>query len=138
MFIILRAVFGWGKSDAETYAEGLKNYKAHLQLINTHLKDKTYLVGNQITAADIVLCINTVLPFQTVLDPGFRKGMPNLSAWIENILKNPHVSKRLGNVKLCQKAIKPDFPPKEEKKVEKAAAKPKETDDSEEPAAKKE
>lgn len=139
MMMVNRAIFGWSRIDADTYNDALKNLKAALQILNSHLKDKTYLVGNNITAADVVVAINLILPYQTVLDAGFRKGMANVSTWFEKTIKNPHFVKRLGNVKLAAKPFKPELPAKEEKKAEaKPAAKPKATEEGDEPAPKKE
>lgn len=62
--------------------------------------------------------------------------MPNVTSWFERIISFPQVVKRLGKVKLCQKPIKPIFPPKEEKKAEKP--KPKAEEGEEEEPKKKE
>jgi hypothetical protein len=59
-----------------------------------------------------------VIPFQTILDGGFRKAMPNAASWVERITKLPEAVKRIGHVKFAQKALKANTTtaPKEEKK----------------------
>jgi len=123
--------------DADSYNESVKSIKDSLKVLNTHLQGKDFLVGNKITVADVVVASHLLIPFQTALDAGFRKAMPNVGAWIERLIKNPSFVKRHGNIKLCQKVIKPNFPVKEQPK---AAAKPaaKKEDDGEEKKEKKE
>jgi elongation factor 1-gamma len=133
--IVYRATFGWVPVEAEVYNEALKTIKENLRVLNTHLQGKEYLVGGNVTVADIVVGIHLTIPFQIALDPGFRKAMPNVTAFFEKFVKYPQVIKRLGNVKACQKTIKPQLPPKEEKK---AAAPKKEEKKDDAPAVMKE
>lgn len=115
MIVVYKTTFGHGQ-DADLYNESLKNLKEFLRIMNTHLQGKQYLVGNNLTVADLTAAINLTIPFQVALDPGFRKAMPNVTSWFERIISLPEFVKRCGKVKLCQKTIKPIFPPKEEKK----------------------
>jgi len=59
--------------------------------------------------------------------------MPNVSAWLESMIKLPEIVRRLGNIKLSAKAIKPTCPPKEKVIVAKPAAT---KDESEKPEKK--
>lgn len=58
------------------------------------------------SAADIFVGGCFVLAFQTVFDAGFRKAMPNLSAWFERFCQSKDVQKRFGIIKPCAKAMK--------------------------------
>ena len=51
------------------------------------------------------------------MDAGFRKSVANFDKWFERMAQMPEVRKRLGNVRGCARAMKPVFPPKEEKKA---------------------
>lgn len=117
---IFRATFGWSKIDSEVYNQAIKDLKEHIKLLNTHLQGKDYLVGNHLTVADIIVGLSLVIAYQTVLDGGFRKAMPNTSNWVERVVRLPEVVARLGNVKFAAKTIKPVL---EEKKKEEAAPK---------------
>jgi len=121
---IYRAVFGWGPCEAETFNNAVKDLKEHVRSINTHLQGKSYLVGDRLTVADVVVAVALLLPFQVVLDGGFRKSVaPNVTAWLERFVALPEVVSRLGHVKFCAKPMKAVAPPKkEEKKEEKKAA----------------
>lgn len=133
-FVIYRATFGWMPVDVETYTESLKALKENLKVLNTHLQGKQFFVGGSITVADIIVAMHVVIPMQIALDPGFRKAMPNLTSWFERVIALPQFVARLGAIKLCQKTIKPNFPPKEEKK---AAAKKDDTKEETEAPVKK-
>ena len=106
-------------------------------MLNTHLQGKEYLVGSQVTVADVSTFVALNLLFQTVLDGGFRKAMTNVSNWFDKIAKLPEVVHRLGNIKSAAKAIKPTLPAKEKPVAQpkpQAAAK---KDDDAEPKEKK-
>jgi elongation factor 1-gamma len=77
--------------------------------INNHLKNgnKTHLVSNRLTVADIYLAVPLINLFQSCLDGGFRKAVPQVTSWIEAFIKLPEVVSRIGNVKFCVKAFKP-------------------------------
>ena len=51
------------------------------KVLNDHLKDKHFLVGNNLTIADVVAACSLIMAYQTVLDAGFRKGMPAVTEW---------------------------------------------------------
>ena len=98
-------------------------------MINTHLTGKTFLVGERFTLGDISLFNSLVIPFGFILDGGFRKAMPAVSAWFERVSKIEHVVKVAGNVKMCDKPVKPVDPTKIVAATPKAAAAAKKDDD---------
>lgn len=105
------------------------------------LQGKEYLVGNHLTVADVFVAVLLQLAFQTTLDGGFRKAMPNVSAWCERIVKLPQVVAQMGNIKFCSKAIKPTLVEAPKKEQAKPAAKKetaKEEDDEDKPKKKEE
>jgi len=84
--------------------------------LNTVLEGKQFLVGNQITLADIIVQQVLKVPLQTVLDAGFRKGTgKNVEAWALAYYANETVVKHEGKVQLAAKPLKPVL--MEEKKV---------------------
>ncbi|CAG9859287.1 unnamed protein product [Phyllotreta striolata] len=105
-----------------------------LAILNGHLLTRTYLVGERITLADIVVACNLLNPYKYVLDPSFRKTFHNVNRWFTTLINQPQFKAVLGNVEFCTKVAQPGSvtvaPPqegkgkkKEEKKQEK---KPKE------------
>ena len=118
---IARATLGWAPVEGDVYNGAVKDLKDAIKVLNTHLQGKQHLVGGRYTVADVVVGVTLLLPFQLALDAGFRKAMPNVSAWLENFVKLPQVVARLGHVKFAQKIVKPVAPPKKEEKKEVAA-----------------
>lgn len=100
--------------------------------MNDRLVGKSFLVGGRLTYADIVNFVALIIPFAFVLDAGFRKAMPNVSAWFDRISKQSAVMNVAGAVKMCEKPLKPadlnnlpkvvEAPKEEPKEEEKPAA----------------
>ena len=101
----------------EDYNEALKNFKSNIRLVNNAVEKKDFLVGSQVTIADVMLALPISMGYQTFLDPGFRKSVPHLDKWLLRCIALPEFKRRIGNVKPCQKTIKPTLAPKEEKKA---------------------
>jgi glutathione S-transferase len=122
MFPVIKATFGWTPLiDKDTYNEAIKNLKANVTLINTHLNGKDFLVGGRITVADIILALNLTYAFTTVLDGGFRKAMSHVTKWVEHIIRLEEVIKRVGRIHLCAKALPPHLAAEAKKEEVKAA-----------------
>ena len=65
------------------------------------------MVGDRLTLADIAQFTSLIVPFSFVLDGGFRKAMPNVSQWFQRIAQHEAVVRVCGNVKMCEKPLKP-------------------------------
>lgn len=77
-----------------------------MMALNNYLKDKYYLVGDNVTIADVIVATHLILGFQTVYDGGYRKAIPNVTEWFERIISLPSVVKYVGYVKLTDKPFK--------------------------------
>jgi len=95
------------KYEPEDYAEAVKCMKDKVKQLNTHLSGKTYLVGQRLTLADIVTFVPLTIAFSFVLDAGFRKAMPNVSDWFARVASQSAIMNVAGNVKMCEKPVKP-------------------------------
>lgn len=135
---IIYSVFGHVAGDADQFNTAVKEIKELVKTLNVHLQGKTHFVANRVTVADIALALLLIPLYQTTLDGGFRKAMPNVTNWLESLIKLPEFVSRLGNVRFAQKAIKPLLAEKKEE-VKAPAPKPaaKATDDGEEEVEKK-
>ena len=124
MYTILRGVFAWAEPvDGELYNNAVKEVKEIAKTINAHLQGKAHLVGGHWTVADVAIAMQLIPLYQTVLDAGFRKAMPNVAAWLEAFTKLPEVVARIGNVKFAAKPIKPILAEKKKEEVKAAAPK---------------
>jgi glutathione S-transferase/translation elongation factor EF-1beta len=91
----------------EAYNAAIKGYKDQCKMLNDRLAGKSFLVGGRFTYADITNFVSLILPFAFVLDAGFRKAMPNVSAWFERCSKQSAVMNVCGACKMCEKQLKP-------------------------------
>jgi elongation factor 1-gamma len=105
----LFAIYGLKPISSANYAESIKEMKTLAKVLDVSLKGKQWLVGDTISLADLYVGACCAASFQTVLDAGFRKAMPNLSSWFERWATHHPVVKRHGFIKACSKALKPEF-----------------------------
>ena len=119
--------------DQSDFADRLKALKAVAKTLDTYLKGKHFLVGDNLTVADVCAACSLLIAFQTVFDAGFRKAMPNISEWFERCMGLPSFVRRLGYVKMVEKAFKAWDPKAKPEPVQAPAPakveKPKEEDD---------
>jgi elongation factor 1-gamma len=125
-----------------------------LEVLNHHLQDKTYLVNDQITLADIAVASTLVYPMKLVCDKTFLKPFTNVVRWFTTCVNQPEFTQVIGTVTMCKKellapgqtagaapAAKKDKADggkkKEEKKKEKKAEEPDDSRDIGEPAPEK-
>jgi len=126
--------------------------KKCLALLNEFLETRTFLVGERVTLADIVLCCNMMMLYAQVFDSKFRQPYGNVNRWFTTCINQPNFKKVIGEFTLCEKMATFDNKryqelhpkdskkgkeqkPKQEKKQEK---KTKEENDEEPPAPKPE
>merc|ERR1711936_1320312 len=93
-------IMQFNKSATERAKEDVK--KA-MTALNDHLLHHTYLVGERVTLADIVVACTMLSLYQNVLDPGFRKPFGNVNRWFTTIINQPQVKKVVGAVALAEK-----------------------------------
>jgi len=106
-----------------------------LDILNHHLETRTFLVGERVSLADIVVSMSLYRLYKMVLDPGFRKSWRNLNRWYLTLVHQHEFASVIGEVQLCEKmmvakaapkaAAAPAQPKGEKKKKEPAAPKPK-------------
>jgi elongation factor 1-gamma len=107
-----------------------------LEVLNAHLGDRTFLVGERISLADIVVATSLHRLYEKVLDAAFRKAFVNANRWFTTIVNQPEYVAVAGQVTLADKMqVAPAAAelPAETKKAEKPKAeKPKEEKPKEE------
>jgi len=80
-----------------------EDIKKAMTALNDHLLHHTFLVGERVTLADIVVACTMLSLYQNVLDPGFRKAFGNVNRWFATIVNQPQAKKVLGTVNMADK-----------------------------------
>jgi len=76
--------------------------KKCLELLNTFLEARTFLVGERITLADITLACNMLMLYTQVLDPKFRAPYGNVNRWFLTCINQPNFKSVIGDFKMCE------------------------------------
>lgn len=66
---------------------------------------KTYLVGDQITIADITIVSALLYPFKLVCDKTYLKNYNNVVRWFTTCVNQPEFTAVIGTVTLCKKEL---------------------------------
>jgi len=102
-------------------AEGEKGNNVVTALFEDLVKHRTFLVGERLTAADIMVAAFFGRAFQTVFDAAWRQKHPNIVRYYKTVANQPNFVAVAGEPKFIEEAIK-YTPPAKEKKPEKPAA----------------
>ena len=121
-----QGIFGTSEITNDAWTAATKSLKDQLKVLNSALEGNQFLVGNSVSCADFVVACALKLPFQTVLDAGFRKSpvSKNVAAWAERMYAMPSMRTVFGNIQMCAKPLKPvcKAEPKAAKKAAPVAA----------------
>jgi len=145
-------ILGYIANNPTATAKDKTDIRKDLTVLNTHLGTRTFMVGERVTLADIVLATSLYRLYTLVLDAPFRKAFGNANRWFQTVVNQPEFKGIVGETKLCEKmatapagdesgvaaapAPKEEKPKKEQKKKEEKpkeekpkAEKPKKKDD---------
>jgi len=133
-------ILGYIQNNATATQRAKGDIRKVLEILNNHLADKTFLVGERISLADIVVATSLHRLYVKVLDPAFRKQFVNTNRWFTTIVNQPNFVAVAGQTTFAAKMeVAPatgPAPAAEEAKAEKAE-KPKKQEKPK-PAPKKE
>jgi len=142
-------ILGYIKNDPVATQRAKGDIRKVLEILNHHLGDRTFLVGERLSLADIVVATSLHRLYQKVLDDPFRKSFVNTNRWFTTIVNQPEYLAVAGPTTLAakmevapkaeleevnqEKPKKAEKPKQEKPKVEKPKEeKPKETEDVDE------
>ena len=77
----LLQIWGLSKADSALFNKHLKSVMDLAKHLDSQLKGKKWLLGNNFTAADLFVGTFMTLLMQLVIDESSRKKFPNLSKW---------------------------------------------------------
>ena len=105
----LYPIFGYLPNNPQATEAAKADVAKALGILNTHLKTRTFLVGERITLADIVVETTLVNFYKTVFDEKYRKPFQNVNRWFTTLINQPNFIKVQGNVTLAEKmAVAPE------------------------------
>ena len=85
----------------QTTENAKEEVKRILGLLDTHLKTRTFLVGERV--ADITVVCTLLWLYKQVLEPSFRQAFPNTNWWFLTCINQSQFRAISGEVKLCEK-----------------------------------
>lgn len=92
----LYPVLGYQKFDAGSHAQAVTEVKKALSLLEAHLISRTYLVGEQITLADIVIASALFYPMKFLFTAGFLTPFASVHRWFVTCVNQPNFEAVLG------------------------------------------
>lgn len=149
---LILPVLGWAEADKDKNKKAISDTMSALRILDNHLKVNNFIVGSNITLADIVIANTLVFPFRLLWEEKFRKNFTSVTKWFESVANLPAFTQVWGKLRFCQKQWEPaqlekkEAPkkeqkkeqPKQEKKEAKKEAPKKEKNEDEEPKEKSE
>lgn len=78
-----------------------------LKVLEAHLLDKTYLVGNRMSLADITVSTSLVYPMKLLFTAEYRAQYPCIMRWFNTCVNQPEYKAVIGEVVLCVKELLP-------------------------------
>jgi len=88
-----------------SYEKAKTDLGAALKVLDSYLLDKTYLVTDQITLADIVVASTLLYPFKLVADKSFLKPYGNVVRWFQTCVNQAEFQQVVGQVTMCKKEL---------------------------------
>jgi elongation factor 1-gamma len=104
----LYPIFGYGTYNAEATEKAKLNAKRALAYLNTQLCSRTFLVGERISMADIILACSLLGFFKSVFDKAFVGEFKHVVRWFTTTVNQPTVKEIMGPVEFVQKAMEFD------------------------------
>eukprot|EP00624_Nannochloropsis_granulata_P003804 evm.model.NODE_29288_length_12747_cov_24.130932.3 len=104
-------VFGYLPHNSAVTEKAKVDLGAALETLDAHLADKTYLVGDKVTLADITVASALVYPYKIVMSPEYRSQYPHVLRWFLTIVNQPQFKNVTGEVVLAAKELVPSGAP---------------------------
>jgi len=133
-------ILGYIPNNSQATQKAKGDVRKVLDFLNKHLLTRTFLVGQRISLADIVVAASLYRLYQRVLDAGFRKPFVNVNRWFLTVVNQAEFKSVAGETKLCEKMEvapeveeKKEEPKKEQKKEQPKKEQPKKEEKKEKP-----
>lgn len=78
-------------------------YKENIKVLNNSLKNKLFVVGDELTIVDVYLCLSLVEMQQGVMDPNLKNSLNFLNKAFAATSSLPAFTTRMGVIKVSKK-----------------------------------
>jgi len=139
---ILYPCWGLMPNNKNVIAKANVQFNDYMSSLESYLNDKTYLVGEAVTLADLTVAMYLRDMYNMILDESARSKYINVTRWFTTIINQDEVTRVVGTTALCakpaqfdakafaanhpkpakQEKAKPEQKPKQEAKPKPAAA----------------
>lgn len=117
--------FGWQDFNFQANKKALEDLAAGFAFLENHLLSRTFVVGQRLSLADIVLASQLFYPLKLSLDGAFRSKFPATLRWFSHVMALPASANVVGAVVYCAKAPSPPKNKKKQKEPKKKKEQPK-------------
>jgi len=115
----LYPIFGLFPNNPQATEKAKEDIKKQLIMLDDHVATRSYLVGDNISLADIVVACTLVPLYTVVFDVTYRSAFPNVNHWFDNVVNQPNFKKVQGEVTLAtEMKVAPAWVPKQESQEE--------------------
>ena len=105
---IIYPIFNWKELNKELADKANKKLRKNILILEKELSHgKKYILGDNITLADIVLFRYLRFFMMLHFPENIRKSFPKVTKWFENIMNSPEAIEAYGRTILCKKQLKP-------------------------------
>jgi elongation factor 1-gamma len=87
------------------YNRSMDNFARALKRLDVAVKGKKFLVGDQLTLADIMVLGPLQLAGRFMMDAEMRKEAPNVEGYMKGLLEIPELRQAFGEPQLCEKRM---------------------------------
>jgi elongation factor 1-gamma len=98
-------VIGYMPYNAAAVSKAKTDLAKGLATLEKYLLDKTYLVGDKITLADITVVSALVYPIKLVMDAEYRKDFPCVMRWFTTCVNQPQFVAVVGKVEPAKEEL---------------------------------
>ncbi|KAI7834435.1 glutathione S-transferase [Kickxella alabastrina] len=101
----LAPLMGHAKFFKPAHQQAEEQFFRFIDVLNTQLINRTFVVGERLTIADVVVACDLLYSFQMYLTSEDRDKYPDLTRYFTTITAEPAFKAVLGDVVLCDKRI---------------------------------
>ncbi|KAL7625489.1 elongation factor EF-1 gamma subunit [Parahypoxylon ruwenzoriense] len=117
-----RPLLGWDPYNKKAVDDAAKGAAKAVSIVEQHLLNNTYLVGERITLADLFAASIISRGFQFFYDQKWRSENPNVSRWYETVYNQPIYTDVARPFELLETAKLTNVPPKKPEQPKAQAA----------------